>query len=698
MASQCSDSSSDETAGFVKIDPFPIITLTEDAVPVRCPSRFRTESDKQFIADEISKLLKAGIIEESQSPWRSQVVISTTANHKKRLSIDYASTINRFTIPDGYPIPVIDELLPRVSNWKWYSYIDLKPAYHQLSLGKAEQPLTAFEANGKLYQFTRLAFGVTNRVPAFQRTIDRIIDGLVGFVADIDDVVVGGTTKAEHDANLQAFIARAKEFGLVLNKEKCKFKTRDLNFLGHNFHKGTVSPDSSRWEPLLNFPTPSTMKELERFVGLSVYCSKWIPKFWKFAEPLFIAKRDGLLPLQKDALDCIDDIKKAVAKAILWIPDRQKPFILETDVSGTALGGVLSQEGRPVAFVSHKLSDQEKHWSAIEKEAYAIVWCTQKCRQYLLGSKFTIITDQQGVSYLFDSRPKSSIKNSKLCRWRIALSEYTFDIQYRAGRLNTVADAMSRVCAYADADLEKPFISGNIDYILSQVHDKMGHPGIVRTVGFIQRNADIPGLQSKVKQHIEKFQVCLELKPRFHSPPVYHLVTSSTPWERISIDFVGPKKPSKGGNCHFLTVVDEFSRFLFAFAMKEATTANTIKVLNQLFMLFGSPESVHSDRGSVFESHDFRSFLERWNVRKTRTTPYNPAGNGQCERVNGIIWRTVKLRLKQSSKPIVLWDEELPAALMNIRSLRSRAIGVESPHNRFLDSAGDHHSICRKNR
>ena len=319
-------------------------------------------------------------------------------------------------------------MLSRVSNWKWYSYIDLKSAYHQLRFRKAEQPLTAFEANGNLYQFTRL--GVTKGVPAFQRTIDRIIDGLVGVVVDIDDVVVGGTTKAEHDANLQAFIARTKDFGLVLNRAKCKFNTQDLKFLGHHFHKGTVSCDSSRLKPLLNFLTPSTMKELERFVGLSVYYSKWIPKFSKFAEFLFIAKMDGLLPLQKDAFDCLDDIKKAVAKAILWIPYRQKPFILEADASGTALGGVLSQEGRPVAFVSHKLSDQEKHWSAIKKEAYAIVWCTQKCRQYLLCSKFTITTDQQGVSYLFDSRPKSSIKHSKLCRWRLALSEYTFDIQY----------------------------------------------------------------------------------------------------------------------------------------------------------------------------------------------------------------------------------------------------------------------------
>ena len=507
VASQYSDSFSDETAGFVKIDPFPIFTLTEDAVPVRYASRFKTELDKQFIADEISKLLKAGIVEESQSPWRSQVVISTTANHKKRLCIDYASTINRFFNPDGYPIPVIDELLSRVSNWKWYSYIDLKSAYHQLRLRKAKQPITAFEANGKLYQFTRLAFGITNGVPAFQRTIDRKIDGFVGVVADIDDVVVGGTTKAEHDANLQAFMARAKEFGLVLNTAKCKFNTHDLKFLGHHFRKGTVSPDIKRWESLLNFPTPSTMKELERFVGLSVYYSKWIPKFSKFAEPLVIAKRDGLLQLQKDALDCIHDIKKAIPKAILWISDRQKPFLLETDASGTALGGVLSQEGRPVAFVSHKLSDQEKHWSAIEKEAYAIVWCTQKCRQYLIDSKYTIFTDQQGVSYLFDSRSKSSIKNSKLCRWRIALLEYTFDIQCRAGRLNNIADAMSRVCAYADADLEKPFISGNIDYILSQVHDKMGHPGYARTMGFIQRIANIPGLQLKVKQHIEKCQV-----------------------------------------------------------------------------------------------------------------------------------------------------------------------------------------------
>ena len=106
--------------------------------------------------------------------------------------------------------------------------------------------------------------------------------------------------------------------------------------------------------------------------------------------------------------------------------------------------------------------------------------------------------------------------------------------------------------------------------------------------------------------------------------------------------------------------------------------------LPQLFSIFGPPLAIHSDRGSVFESSEFKSFLDRWNVCKTRTTPYNPAGNGQCERLNGIIWKTAKLRLKQLHKPAELWDEEIPQDLCNIRCMSSRAIGFESPHDRLF--------------
>ena len=181
---------------------------------------------------------------------------------------------------------------------------------------------------------------------------------------------------------------------------------------------------------------------------MSVYYSKWVGDFANLASPLLKAKRDKKLPLDTEILNSEETIKRAVSKSALWIPDQTNPFVLKTDARGNAIGAVLTLNGPQVAFVSYKLSNKELNWSAIEKEAFDIVWSVQKCRRYLLGSHFTILTDQEGVLYLFVSKPRSSIKNSKLCRWRLVLSEYDFDVQYRKGKLDVVADAMSRVSAF----------------------------------------------------------------------------------------------------------------------------------------------------------------------------------------------------------------------------------------------------------
>ena len=366
--------------------------------------------------------------------------------------------------------------------------------------------------------------------------------------------------------------------------------------------------------------------------------------------------------------------------------------MLKTDASCFAIAN-LTVNGKLVAFVSHEHSDQELNWSAIEKEAFAIVLSVQNCRRYLLGSHFTILTDQEGVLYLFDSKPRSSIKNSKFCRWRLVLPEYVFDVQYRNGKLNVVADAMSRVsdvCSQSDETSydviyekkNKMYIAGDINLIHKEV--KMGHPGIVRTVEFIQRNFDVPNLKQMAQDYISKCFVCLELKPKFFKLPYTPLIRSKQLWERLSLDIVGPKKPTPTGNKYFLTVVDEFSRFPLALSVKEANKTRIISTLSKLFSIFGPPLAIHIDRGSVFESSEIESFLDCWNVCKTRTTPYIPAGNGQCERLSGIIWKTVKLRLKQLHKPAVLLDEEIPQAVCNIRCLSSRAIGFESPHNHLF--------------
>ena len=139
-------------------------------------SRKFNEGDKRFIAAEVRKLLLDSIIEPSFSPWRAQVLVALDERHKSRMVVDYSQTNNRFTLLDAYPLPNIDEQIAKIAQASVFSTLNLKSAYYQLPFHAEDRPYTAFEAEGKLYQYTRLPFGVTNGVSFFQRFIDFLIE------------------------------------------------------------------------------------------------------------------------------------------------------------------------------------------------------------------------------------------------------------------------------------------------------------------------------------------------------------------------------------------------------------------------------------------------------------------------------------------------------------------------------------------
>ena len=190
--------------------------LSSDVRPIAIPSRRYSGPDQAFIKDEISRLLKEGIIEPSNSPWRAQVVVVKA--RKKMLVIDYSSTINKFTYLDAYPLPNLEDTVNKIANYSIYSCLDMKSAYHQVPLLPEDKHYTAFQANGSLYQFRRLCFGLTNAVAVFQRVINTIIldNDLKGVFAYLDDVIVGGVDQADHDRNLEAFLAVVRRYKITL--------------------------------------------------------------------------------------------------------------------------------------------------------------------------------------------------------------------------------------------------------------------------------------------------------------------------------------------------------------------------------------------------------------------------------------------------------------------------------------------------
>lgn len=643
--------------------------LSSDCHPIATKRRNYSSADQEFIHNEIKKLLDDDIIEPSSSPWRAQVLVTKNDNQKKRMCVDYSQTINKFTHLDAYPLPTMQSIIKEVSQYKWFSKLDLRSAYHQIPLMTQERMYTGFEAGGQLYQFKRIPFGLKNAVPCFQRVINQIISDFncEGTFAYLDDITVCGKTRDEHDNKLHTFLNAARACNITLNKNKCVYATNDLKLLGYHISNGEKRPDPERVKPIVNLPTPTTGKELQRAIGMFSYYAQWIPQFSKKIKPLILVSQ---FPINEEAKQMLQLLKDDLVSATLKIIDEDVPFVIETDASNNAISASLNQNNRPVAFFSRMLSKTEIRHSSIEKEAAAIVEAIRKWSQFLSGRHFTVITDQQSVSFMYNATNHGKIKNEKILRWRMELNEFDFDIVYRSGKLNSASDALSR-----------SYIANIHDNTLRQLHESLCHPGVTRFYHFV-RVKNLPYSIDDVRNVVSTCQVCSELRPNFYKPPAAQVIKATQPFERLSIDFKGPL-PSTDNKRFLLTIVDEYSRFPFGFACSNINAQSLISCLNQVFAIFGMPSYLHSDRGSAFMSQELTAYLQKRGIATSRTSVYNAPGNGQCERYNGIIWQAINSALKSRNLDARHWQLVLADALHSIRSLLCTATN-ETPHERMF--------------
>lgn len=729
----------------LNIAPEPMIELSVDAKAVRCPSRKYTPDDVEFINKTVKSLLENEIVEESCSEWRSQPVVVSKRGGGRRMAIDYSVTVNKFSKLDAFPLPLISDLVQEAAKYKYFSVVDITQAYHQVPLTPDDMEKTAFEAMGKLFHYRRLSFGLTNAGPKFQRIMVRWFGDLDGVKIYLDDCVIGGRTQEEHNENLARFLERCRELNVSLNRKKCSFGVRSLSWLGYLIENNELRPDPERTLPLEEYPVPKTMKELERFLGMATYYSKFVVDFATLAAPLMDVKNSKEFCWNERLTESFSEIKARILKSFLAIPDYSQEFTLETDASGTAVAGVLMQGGRPVAVTSRRVSKTETSWAAVELEALAIVHSVAKFRSFLLGRPFKLYTDQRALSFLFSDSPKSSCKNNKLIRWRQQLSEYKYTICYKPGKENASADAFSRafvvqsvkglfsIEAFLGAQDEDPEIvslrnnlesaekpsqvslglwsnrrrfrlvkgvlvmtetSGELRIVcpekmklavLERSHDKFGHMGVDTTMKLVRDSFFWVSLRSDVEKYVEKCGICRELKPKFFKHEDGTLITSTKPMERLSIDFVGPKMTRSGSPKWILTVVDEFSRYVEAFVLKSTTSSEVIKKLqDEIFSRYGIPSSVHSDRGPQLMSDEFSSYFKSIGVKLSHSSKYNPRGNGQCERYNGEIQRIMARVLRQEGMEDLDWEDVLPEVLWIMRAVTCKSTG-KSPHDAFFN-------------
>ena len=664
--------STPQTFGAMNISPPPLFThLTSDLKPIATKSRRQSPAELSFMRQEVIKLKRQGVIRPSVSPWRAQPFVTREdGTHKRRMVVDYSDTINRFTELDAYPMPNVLEMVEKISQYKYFATFDLKSAYHQIPIKEEDMKYTAFEVDGQLWEFTRIPFGVTNGVSAFQRTIDKVIETeqLQDTFAFVDNVTIGGNTKEELEANVAAFNQAIIKYNLTLNADQTVLFTTSISILGYTISFNCIQPDQNRLRPLLEMPPPTGLKAQKRIIGMFAYYSKFIENF---SDKIYILNRNTEFPVPPAVLEAFRGLKLDLRDAALKSIDPDQELVVETDASDFCIAASLNQQGRPIAFFSRTLHGSEIKHHAVEKEAAAIVESIREWRHFLIGKKFKLVTDQKSISFMFDNRRKSKIKNDKIARWRVELSQYKFEISYRPGPENVVADTFSRVASV-----------GHPLQDLHELHEQLCHPGVSRLSHFV-RSRNLPYTQENVRLVTSNCKSCSYLKPRFIRSQGT-LISATAPFQKLSIDFKGPLPPSKNGNQYLLTMIDEYSRFPFAYPCRDMTSTTITHCFNHLFSIFGMPDMVHNDRGTNFLSAETQNYLLSKNIATSNTSRYNPKCNGQVEKLNGTLWKAIQVTLHSRELKMSEWETVLPDALHSIRSLLCTTTNT-TPHDRMFN-------------
>lgn len=442
----------------------------KDETPFKQRSRPIHPHDFEAVKKHLRALLDAGVIKESESPFSSPIVVVRKKNGDVRLCVDYRK-LNLQTIRDAYALPNLEESFSALAGSKWFSVMDLKSGYYQIEMCETDKPKTAFACPFGFYEFNRMPQGITNAPSTFQRLMEKCMTdiNLKEVLVFLDDIIVFSSTLEEHETRLIHVLERLREYGLKLSPGKCKFFQTSVRYLGHIVSREGVETDPEKVESLKTWPRPQTLKELQSFLGFTGYYRRFVRDYSKIVKPLtsltagYPPRRTGckaspsdgkyLDPKQpfgerwsdacQQAFDGI--IEKLTSAPVLGYADPKLPYFLHTDASTTGLGAALYQEQggttRAVAYASRGLSRSESRYPAHKLEFLALKWAiTDKFHDYLYGNTFTVVTDNNPLTYLLTSAKLDAASY----RWLAALSTYTFDIKYRAGRQNLDADGLSR--------------------------------------------------------------------------------------------------------------------------------------------------------------------------------------------------------------------------------------------------------------
>ncbi|KAJ9519127.1 hypothetical protein QJQ45_007681 [Haematococcus lacustris] len=406
------------------------------------------------VKKQVAELLAKGLIEPSSSPYGAPILFVQKKDGSLRMCIDYRA-LNKLTVRDRYPLLRIDDLFDKLAGKRVFSSLDLQSGYHQIRITEEDVPKTAFLTPMGQFQFKVLCFGLTNAPATFQRMMNNVFKPLINecVLVYIDDILVMSNTPEEHVQHLRQVLQLMRENKFYAKLAKCEFNKTQLAFLGHIVGSKGIAVDPAKVQVVKEWPTPRNLKDLQAFLGLANYFRRFIPNFSSLAAPLTTLTSKQVAAAYDwghfggAELAAFTELKEALCSApVLALPDFSKPFVVCTDASLVGTGGVLMQDGRPIAYTSKKMSPAETRYATGEQELLGIIRAVREWRCYLDGAvDVTILTDHNPLIYL-QTQPNLSRRQ---VRWMEELSRYKYEIKYIPGATN-VADPISRNPALAN--------------------------------------------------------------------------------------------------------------------------------------------------------------------------------------------------------------------------------------------------------
>ncbi len=595
------------------------LDLIEGAEPYHARAFPVPRVHMETLKREVERFCEIGVLKRvNRSQWAAPTFLIPKKDGTVRFISDFRE-LNKRIKRRPYPIPHIQDMLLNLEGFKYATSLDLNMGYYHLELDDDAKELCTIVLPFGKFEYQRTPMGLCNSPDIFQEKMNELFQGLDFVRAYIDDLLC--ITKGDlddHLGKLDGILTRLGEAGLKINDKKSFFASGALEYLGYWITRDGIQPMKDKVQAIMNLDEPKTRKELRSFIGIvNYYRDMWIRRSHVLAPLAKLTSKDVKWHWGPQQAAAFAMTKKIIAKdAMLAYPDFSKPFVIHTDASHYQLGGVISQDGKPLAFYSRKLNDAQTRYTTTERELLSIVETLKAYRNILLGYKIVVHTDHKNLVY-------KTFNTERVMRWRLIIEEFGPELRYIKGEHNIVADVLSRMrlkeeefsvdaFAFDDEDFPESFplsykqiayeqnryaplqaklteegskhrtekikhssyhydiiVNGENKIVLPPklqkaavewYHHFLCHPGETRMELTLRQHYDWRGLRTSVQRTCKACTFCKERKKRVSKLGKLPAKTAeATPWHTLCIDLIGPYKMGKKEkeiSLHCLTMID----------------------------------------------------------------------------------------------------------------------------------------------